>query len=129
MAKNIAAPAAIIAAGTSIAAAGTQRGTLDCRTIDRAIITVKVTNGATGPTVQATIKILVAHNTGATPTAAAAGADWKTVRSFGCTVLANKVTEISFTAPPEVQHVQVEIGGHTVQAVTGEAFASTVTYT
>jgi hypothetical protein len=75
-------PRTLIAAATSNAAGSTTRGTADLRTAQGGMLTVKIANGATGPTVPATVNILIAHNAGATPTAASAGADWKTIWSL-----------------------------------------------
>ena len=115
-------PATIIAAATSNGAGSTTRGTVDLRTVYGGILTVKVTNGGTGPTVQATANVLIAHNSGTTPTAASAGTDWKTVASWGAGTTANAVSEWSMVVDPAVTHLEVEVTGNTVQAVTCEAF-------
>ena len=120
-------PRTIIAAGTSNPAGGTTRGTSDQRTTHGGLLTVKITNGATGPTVPATVNILIAHNAGATPTAGAAGAAWKTIWSFAASTGNNVVTEQSITIDAAVMHVEVEVTGNTAQAVTCEAFLSEVT--
>ena len=117
----------LIAAATSNAAGSTTRGTADLRTAQGGMLTVKVTNGATGPTVPATVNILVAHDAGATPTAASAGSDWKTIWSFAASTGNNVVTEQSITIDPAVMHVEVEVTGNTAQAVTCEAFLSEIT--
>lgn len=124
LAKN---PRTLIAAGTSNAAGSTTRGTVDLRTAQGGLLTVKIANGATGPTVPATVNILVAHNSGATPTAASAGADWKTIWSFAASTGNNVVTEQSITIDPAVMHLEVEVTGNTAQAVTCEAFLSEIT--
>lgn len=121
------APRTLIAAGTSNAAGSTMRGTADLRTAQGGLLTVKITNGATGPTVPATVNILIAHNAGATPTAAAAGADWKTIWSFAASTGNNAVTEQSITIDPAVMHLEVEVTGNTAQAVTCEAYMSEIT--
>lgn len=120
-------PRTLIAAGTSNAAGSTTRGTADLRTAHGGLLTVKVSNGATGPTVAATVNILVAHNSGATPAAGAAGADWKTIWSFAASTGNSVVTEQSVTIDPAVMHVEVEVTGNTAQAVTCEAFLSEIT--
>ena len=114
----------LIAAGTSSAANGTTRGTVDLRTAFGGLLTIKITNGATGPTPQAEARVLVAHNTGATPTAAGAGADWKTIYVVGNGTAANTVGEWSIPIDQSVMHCEVEITGNTGQAVTCEAFLS-----
>ena len=120
-------PRTLIAAATSNAAGSTTRGTADLRTAQGGMLTVKIANGATGPTVPATVNILIAHNAGATPTAAAAGADWKTIWSFAASTGNNVVTEQSITIDPAVMHLEVEVTGNTGQAVACEAFLSEIT--
>lgn len=120
-------PRTLIAASTSNAAGSSTRGTADLRTAQGGLLTVKVTNGATGPTVPATVNILVAHNAGATPTAGAAGADWKTIWSFAASTGNSVVTEQSITIDAAVMHLEVEVTGNTGQAVTCEAFLSEIT--
>ena len=116
-----------LVASASNAAGATTRGTLDVRTALGGIVTLRITNGATGPTAQCEGRILIAHNSGATPAAASAGADWKTVWVFGGGTAATTVIEQSWTFGPEVMHVEVEFTGNTGQAVTVEAFASEFT--
>ena len=62
-------PRTLVASGSN-AAGATTRGTLDLRTAQGGLLTMKITNGATGPTVQAQANILAAHNSGTTPAAA-----------------------------------------------------------
>lgn len=120
-------PRTLISAGTSNSAGGTTRGTLDLRTAAGGLLTIKLTNGGTGPTVQAVANVLVAHNSGATPTAGSAGTDWKTIWSFAGGTTASQVTEQSIEIGPGVMHLEVEITGNTGQAVTCEAFLSEIT--
>ena len=68
-----------IAEGTSNTAGSTTRGAVDVRGCDAGTVFIKLTNGATGPTVQAEARIMIADTDGATPATGAAGADWKTV--------------------------------------------------
>ncbi len=97
------------------------------RTALGGILTMKITNGGTGPTVQCVGRVLVAHNAGATPAAASAGADWKTIWAFGGGTANSAVTEQSYEVGPGVMHLEVEFTGNTGQAVTVEAFLSEVT--
>lgn len=114
----------LIAAATSNAAGATTRGTVDLRTAFGGLLTVKLTNGGTGPTLQAEARVLVAHNTGATPTAASAGTDWKTIYVVGNGTAASTIGEWSIPIDQSVMHCEVEITGNTGQAVTCEAFMS-----
>lgn len=115
-------PVTIIAAATSNGSGSTTRGTVDLRSVYGGILTVKLTNGGTGPTVQAQANVLIAHNSGATPTAGSRGADWKTVAQWANGTLANAVGEFSMIVDPAVCHLEVEVTGNTGQAVTCEAF-------
>jgi hypothetical protein len=108
------------------AAGATTRGTLDVSSKYGGIITMKITNGATGPTVQCDGRVLVSHEA-TLPAAASAGADWKTVWRFGGGTTNSAATEQSFVFGPEVRHVEVEFTGNTAQAVTVEAIATTYT--
>lgn len=116
----------VVASATNTAGS-TARGTLDLRTALGAIVTMKITNGGTGPTTQCEGRVLVAHNDGATPTAASAGSDWKTLFVFGGGTSNNGVTEQSIVIPAAVQHVEVEFTGNTGQSVTVEAYAAELT--
>lgn len=116
-----------LVASVSNGAGSTTRGTLDLRTAMGGLLTLKIINGATGPTVQAEGRVLVAHNSGSTPAAASAGADWKTIWSFGGGTTANAITEQSVEIGPGVMHLEVEFTGNTGQAVTVEAYLSEVT--
>lgn len=116
-----------VVASASNAAGSTTRGTLDLRTKLGGLLTMKITNGGTGPTVQCEGRVLVAHNDGATPTAASAGTDWKTVWVFGGGTTASAITEQTYEFGPGVMHLEVEFTGNTGQAVTVEAYLSEVT--
>lgn len=116
-----------LVASASNAASSTTRGTLDLRTAMGGLLTMKITNGATGPTVQCEGRVLVAHNSGSTPAAASAGSDWKTIWSFGGGTTNSAITEQSVEIGPGVMHLEVEFTGNTGQAVTVEAYLSEVT--
>lgn len=118
----------LIAAGSSNAAGGTTRAVFDVRGSLGGFITLKITNGATGPTAQCEGRVLVAHTTGATPAAASAGSDWKTVWRFAGGTVSNAITESgAIEIPFGVQHIEVEFSGNTGQAVTVEAQITLVT--
>lgn len=116
----------VIVSSASNAAGGTTRGTLDVNAAYGGIVTMKITNGGTGPTVQCEGRVLISHND-TLPTAASAGTNWKTIWRFGGGITANAVTEQSFTFGPEVRHIEIEFTGNTGQAVTVEAVATTYT--
>jgi hypothetical protein len=112
----------VIAEATSNAGGATTRGRVDLRGMDAGWIHIKLTNGATSPTVQAEARILLSDTDGAQPAAASAGADWKTAVS-GITpgTAANAVREFTWYFGPGLTHAEVEVAGNTVQAVTCEA--------
>ena len=116
----------LIAAGTSNAAGATTRGTVDMRTDMGGLLTIKTNNAGTLGA-QAAARVLIAHNAGATPTAASAGADWKTVYVLGTGVVSGTTNEFPpFRVGPEVMHLEVEVTGNTTNAVTCEAFLSEI---
>ena len=114
----------VLVASAANAAGATARGTADVSTAYGGIVTLKITNGATGPTAQCEGRVLISHED-ILPAAAAAGANWKTVWRFGGGTASGATTEQSFTFGPEVRHLEVEFTGNTAQAVTVEAVAST----
>lgn len=114
-----------VVSSVSNAAGGTTRGTVDMRGKMGGLLTMKITNGATGPTVQCEGRVLIAHSAGATPAATSAGADWKTLWKFAGGTTASAVTEQSMDVPP-CNHLEVEFTGNTGQAVVVEAFLSEI---
>jgi hypothetical protein len=116
----------LVAAGTSNAAAGTTRGTLQLSTPLGGILTLLMTNGASAPTVQCTANVLIAHNA-ALPTAASQGVDWKLIYSVGGGVTANALTPGYWEFGPGVMNLEVEFTGNATNAVTVEAFVSEIT--
>jgi len=127
MATTLTKTARTVVSSASNAAGSTTRGTVDLRTAYGGFLTAKITNGGTGPTVQCTCNLLVAHTASTTPTAASAGSDWKTVWSFGGGSTNSAITEQTWDVPAGVMHLEVEFTGNTGQAVTVEAFFSEIT--
>lgn len=129
MAKTQAATA--IVSSTSNSAGGTTRGRLDCTAVDGGIVTLRITNGGTGPTVQCEARILIAHKGSSMPAAGAEGTgdlDWKQVYVIGGGTTASASTRLPYRFGPEVAYLEVEFTGNTGQAVTVEAHATTYTY-
>lgn len=114
----------VIVDSSSNAAGATTRGRLDAAAKYGGIVTLKITNAATGPAVQCEGRVLISHED-VLPAAGAAGADWKTVWRFGGGVGFAVVTEQSWLFGPEVRHIEVEFTGNTAQSVTVEAIATT----
>lgn len=112
-----------IAEATGNTSGSTTRGAVDVRGTDSGMVFIKLTNGGTGPTVQAEARIMIADTDSTTPATAAAGTNWKTVVS-GITAgtAANAIREYSWPfGPGEATHIQVEVTGNTGQTVTCEA--------
>lgn len=120
-----------LVSSTSNGAGSTTRGRLDCSAVDGGILTLRITNGGTGPTLQCVARVLVAHKDTAMPAAAGEGTgdgDWKQVYEIGGAALANNSTRGVYRFGPEVAYLEVEFDGNTGQAVTVEAIATTFTY-
>lgn len=114
----------LVAAATSNTAGSTTRSTpLDLETTYGGIVTAKITNGATGPTVQCTCNVLITHNA-TVPAAGGAGSDWKTLYTFGGGTTNNAVTEMAIPIDPSIMGLEVEFTGNTGQAVTVESYLS-----
>lgn len=129
MAKTLARTALI--ASASNAAGATTRARLDASAVDGGIITMRITNGGTGPTLQCEARVLVAHKDSAMPAAASEGTgdlDWKQIYAFGGGLTASASSRGTFRFGPEVAYIEVEFTGNTGQAVTVEAHATTFVY-
>lgn len=123
--------AAPIITSAANAAGAAVRGRLDCSAVDGGIVTIRLTTGATGPTIQATGRVLVAHKGASMPAAAGEGtadADWKQVYEIGSGTAASASARGVYRFGPEVAYIEVEFSGNTGQSVTVEAHATTYTY-
>ena len=118
--------ARILVASKSLAAAGIERAVTDLRTVDGGIISFRVTNGPSGPTIGCSIILSVAYEDGPTPVAGAVGATWKQYAVYTCSTANNAEHHFGMEIPRGSQHLQIEFSGHTVQAVTVEAQASVI---
>lgn len=128
MAKTLSRTALVSSASNGISA--TTRGTLDCSSVNGGILTFRITNGATGPTLQCEARVLVAHSGTSMPSAASEGTgdtDWKQVYVLGGGTTASAVTRGVYRFGPEVAYLEIEFTGNTGQAVTVEAHATTFT--
>ena len=128
MAKTSTKTAVVTSAANT--AGSTTRGRIDCSAADGGMVTLRLTNGGTGPTVQCEARVLVSHAT-ALPTAASEGAgddDWKQIYVFGSGTTANASSRGLYVFGPEVRHLEVEFTGNTGQSVTVEAIATTYAY-
>lgn len=123
--------ATVLISSTSQAAGATNRGRVDLTAVDGGIVTIRLTNGGTGPTVQCEGRVLVAHKQTSMPTAAAEGTadtDWKQVYVIGGGSTASASTRGVYRFGPEVAYLEVETTGNTGQAVTVEAHVTTFVY-
>lgn len=112
----------------TLTAGSTTRGRLDCTAAEGGILTFRITNGATGPTVQCEARVMVAHKDSAMPAAAAEGTgdlDWKQVYVIGGGTTNSASTRGVYRFGPEVAYLQIEFTGNTAQSVTIEAHATT----
>ena len=128
MAKTLTQTAVVTSATNT--AGSTTRGRLDCSAKDGGHVTLRITNGGTGPTVQCVARVLVSH-AASLPTAAAEGTadnDWKQVFEIGGGTTASASARGRFVFGPEVAHVEIEFTGNTGQSVTVEAIATTYAY-
>lgn len=129
MAKTQAATALVSSASNG--AGSTTRGRVDCTAVDGGIVTFRMTNGGTGPTVQCEARILVAHKGSSMPAAAGEGTgdtDWKRVYVLGGGTANSASVRGSYRFGPEVAYLEVEFTGNTGQSVTVEAHATTFAY-
>lgn len=106
----------VVQASTSVAAGGTQDSA--ARSVSGkfgALVSMKVTNGATGPTVGCNAIIQVRHS---------ATGDWYIFRSFRAKNADNAVSEFTRRVPPETYEYRTRFTEHTGQAVTVVAEAT-----
>lgn len=119
-----------VVTSATLTAGSTSRGRVDCSAADGGHITLRITNGGTGPTVQCEARVLVSH-AATLPAAASEGTadnDWKQVYVIGGGSANSASTRGRFVFGPEVRHVEVEFTGNTAQSVTVEAHATTYVY-
>jgi hypothetical protein len=129
MAKTLA--ATVLVSSASNAAGATTRGRVDVSAVDGGILTYRITNGGTGPTVQCVARVLVAHKGASMPAAGSEGTGdlgWKRISEIGGGVVANSSTRGFLEFGPGYAYIEVEFTGNTGQGVTVEAHATTYTY-
>jgi hypothetical protein len=108
----------IIAAATSNSAGGTTTGTaIDLTTKYGGVLTVRITNGATGPTVAASATVLVSYDNSA----------FRTYAQVTHNSSNNAVGDWAWDIPPGVMYLRVDVSGNTAQAVTCEAILQELT--
>jgi hypothetical protein len=108
----------IITAATSNAASATTTGTaFNLTTAFGALLTAKITNGGTGPTIAASVKVYTSAD----------NANFKLFQTVTGDTTASSVNEWAFDIPATVMYVRADVTGNTVQAVTCEAFLQELT--
>ena len=108
----------IIAAATSNSAGSTTTGTvIDLTTKYGGFLTIKITNGGTGPTVAASAYIYVSGD----------NSNFKLVTTLAATTTNSLAHEWGIEIPPSVMYLRVDVKDNTAQAVTCEAFLNELT--
>jgi hypothetical protein len=104
----------IIAAATSNGAGSTTTGTVvDLTTKYGALVTIKITNGATAPTIAAQANIYTSGD----------NTNFKLFYTVASDLVNSSVNEWAVPIPAQAMYCRVDITGNTGQAVTAEAFA------
>lgn len=112
--------ATIVASATNTAA-GSTNGLIDVKAKYGGIITMKITNGATAPTLPCRVHVFISHED---TLPAAEDSSWKSIWGFSGTTVANESITQAFTFGPEIRNIKVLFIGNTAQDVTVEALAS-----
>lgn len=108
----------LISAATSNSAGGTTTSTVwDLRTAFGGILTIKITNGATGPTELAVARVQISGD----------NSNWKTHLTFVGPNGNNAVGEYSPPIHDGIMYLRVVVDSNTGQAVTCEAFGQEFT--
>jgi hypothetical protein len=118
----------------SLAAGGTARATLNLSGTGYdggAVITLRITNGASGPSSACEGRVLLAHMTtgDSVPASAAEGTGdqgWKMIYKISGGTANNDTARGLFFAHPAMGALEIEFTGHAGQAVTVEAHATGV---
>jgi hypothetical protein len=108
----------IIAAATSNTAGSTTTGTaFDLTTKLGGLLTAKITNGATGPTVAASVYIYTSGD----------NSTFKLFQRLAGDSANASINEWSVVIPPGVMYVRADVKDNTAQTVTCEAFLQELT--
>lgn len=108
----------IIGAGTTNTAGSTTTGTaIDLTTKYGGLLTCKITNGGTGPTAAASVKVYTSGD----------NTNFKLYAILTGDTTSSSVNEWAVEIPPGVMYLRADITGNTGQSVTGEAFLQELT--
>lgn len=102
---------ALQASASNTAGSTTTSSTLDLTTAYGAVITAKVTNGGTGPTIACTATLNISPD----------GSTWYFWAAQTAGVTNSGVYPMTFVVPPEAIKAQIVFNGNTAQTVTVEA--------
>ena len=102
------------ASATNTAGSTTTGTGLDCRADFGMLVTAKITNGATGPTVACTFYLEVSHD----------NTNWKTFVAATAQLGNSVVTEWAVDLPATVAYCRSRFSGNTGQSVTVECLGS-----
>lgn len=102
---------------TNAAAATTTGSAVDLTTALGGTLTAKITNGATGPTLPASLFIEVSED----------NSNWKLFRQYTALLGNSIVTEFAVEVPASVMYIRSRFSGNTAQGVTVEAFLHELT--
>lgn len=122
---------ATLVASVAKAAATVTRGRWDVSAADGGVLTMLITNGATGPTNAGGVvgRMLVGHKAGSIPAAGGPGADWKLTNvQISGTSVNSAATALMFRFGPEIAYIEVEFLAHTGNDVTVEAYGTSYVY-
>jgi len=107
----------IITSQSLAAGAGAVTGTWNGTTSLAALLTARITNGATGPTIGCTVTVNVSND----------NSTWRKLTAVTAGTSNNEIDDFAFVIPDATMYVQVSIGGNTGQAVTIEALLHELT--
>lgn len=119
-------------AGTTNASGATTRVAFDIDALtgpkcEQGTVVMSIRNGATGPTVGCTGRLLVARKQASMPAAAAEGGNengWFKVMEFYGGTANNGITTMEYPIGADVAYIEVEFTGNTAQGVGVFAFLS-----
>lgn len=91
----------------------------DLTAVYQAVVRIRFTNGATGPTVAAQAKVQISEDT--------TGANYMTLATVNGGTVNSAVTEYTIAIPDGAEHLQIVSGSNTAQNVTLRAVIEKIT--
>jgi hypothetical protein len=102
---------------TNTAGSTATSSAVDLTTAYGMLVTAKITNGGTGPTVACSFKVEVSNDNSA----------WKTLAEYAAGTTASAVYEFAVDVPMSTMYARTVFTGNTGQSVTVEAFGHRLT--